>query len=151
MKDKVIVRYRTCHPILELQAWLGLALVAAGVTIGVIAAIMPPLLSHAHDARVVRMVDVTAYSPRVQETDSTPFINAEGLAVAEGQIAVSRDLFRAGWVFGRRVWIQGHGIYRISDLMNKRFRDRLDIFFFNTKDAKRFGQKKLVVALLGEE
>ena len=41
--------------------------------------------------------------------------------VRQGTIAVSRDLFDQGWVFGRKVRIEGLGIFEINDLMNKRF------------------------------
>lgn len=96
----------------------------------------------------VQAVTVTAYSPRVRETDSTPFVNASMQRVAEGQIAVSRDLFKSGWVFGKKVYIEGFGIFTIADLMNKRYEKRLDIFFNHTHKARKFGRKNLVAALL---
>lgn len=101
-----------------------------------------------HPVEKVKVLDVTAYSPRKIETDSDPHITASMKKVKQGQIAVSRDLFYKGWVFGKKVYIEGHGIYVIADLMHKRFSDRIDIFFPKTKDAKSFGKKQLRVALL---
>ena len=135
--------------LLTLQLYLVSALVAAGISLGLFSGVIIPLLIQKEDTRIIRVLSVTAYSPRVIETDSTPFINAFGSPVAEGQIAVSRDLFLAGWVFERRIWIQDMGVFVIMDRMNVRFKDSIDIFFFSTKRAKAFGRKKLVVALLG--
>jgi 3D (Asp-Asp-Asp) domain-containing protein len=99
------------------------------------------------DTRVLYLT-VTAYSPRKHETDSDPFITASMQPVREGGVAVSRDLFYAGWVFGREVYIEGYGIFVIADLMHKRKTNQIDIFRFNTKDALKFGRKTLRVALL---
>ncbi len=138
------------HPALEAQAWLFVALVAVGVSLVMFTIILKPLLDHRNDSQLIKPLTVTAYSPTVRETDSTPLINACNESVAEGQIAVSNDLWLAGWVCGKRVWVQGRGIYRISDRMNRRFKNRVDIFFFSTKDARRFGHKTLIVALLAD-
>ncbi len=97
----------------------------------------------------IERITVTAYSPRRRETDSSPFINAAMKKVREGDIAVSRDLFKAGWVFGKKVWVEGHGIYTIMDLMNRRFEKRADIFMMKTFKARKFGKKEdVIIALL---
>lgn len=96
----------------------------------------------------VLSVTVTAYSPRVQETNSDSFTTASMQPVKEGSIAVSRDLFYSGWVFGREVYIEGHGIFVITDLMHERKTQQIDIFRFNTNEALKFGRKTLRVALL---
>lgn len=99
--------------------------------------------------RSIERVTVTAYSPRRIETDSSPFINAAMKKVREGDIAVSRDLLEAGWVFGKKVWVEGHGIYTIMDLMHERKTKQVDIFMMKTFKARKFGVKKdVVVALL---
>lgn len=103
--------------------------------------------SKLRESRVLS-VTVTAYSPRVQETDSDPFITASMQPVREGGIAVSRDLFYSGWVFGRKVYIEGYGIFVITDLMHERKIQQIDIFRFNTNEALKFGRKTLRVALL---
>jgi len=98
----------------------------------------------------VKKIVVTAYSPRKAETDSTPYITASMTKVKHGIVAVSRDLFEQGLVFGKKVYIEGYGIYTIEDLMNERFTNRIDIFMFDTRKALKFGKKKLVVALLNK-
>ncbi len=95
-----------------------------------------------------KQLTVTAYSPRPQETDDTPGITASNTKVREGIVAVSRDLFRQGWVFGKKVYIKNHGIFTISDLMNKRKQKSMDIFMHNTNKALEFGRRKLEVILL---
>ena len=68
--------------------------------------------------------------------------------VRHGGIAVSRDLFKRGWSFGKKIYIEGYGVYEINDLMNERFKNHIDIFMWDTKKAKKFGKKELVVALI---
>lgn len=94
---------------------------------------------------------VTAYSPRKQETDSTPFINACNKRVAQGTVAVSRDLWAAGFTCGKKVLIQGHGYFIVQDKMNARWENRVDIFFNRTKHAYRFGTQRLVVGLVVDQ
>lgn len=48
----------------------------------------------------------------------------------------------------KKVYVKGHGIFEIADLMAKRHSKRLDIFIPNTEEAKRFGKKQTTVALL---
>jgi 3D (Asp-Asp-Asp) domain-containing protein len=84
-------------------------------------------------------VDVTAYSPRPRETDSTPFTTASNKRVQEGYIAISRDL-EAYLSFGDKVYIKDIGIFEVQDRMNRRWRKRVDLFFFDTKQALKFGK-----------
>ena len=94
------------------------------------------------------LLTVTAYSPRPQETDDTPFITASNSRVREGIVAVSPDLYRQGWKFGRKVYVENYGVYVIEDLMGKRTKKHLDIFFDDTENALEFGKRKLRVYLL---
>lgn len=96
-----------------------------------------------------RMLTVTAYSPTVGQTDSTPFTTASNCRVRDGIVAVSRDLFSKGWRFGRRVYVKGMGVYTIEDLMHRRKENQVDIFMFDTQEALEFGRRKLRVYLLG--
>jgi len=92
---------------------------------------------------------ISAYSPEPAQTDDSPFITASNHRVRDGIVAVSRDLYNKGWVFGREVYIKGLGVYIIDDLMHERKTDQLDIFMFSTAQAMRFGRKKMRVFLLG--
>jgi 3D (Asp-Asp-Asp) domain-containing protein len=91
---------------------------------------------------------VTAYNPSTEQCDDDPLIAASMRKVRSGTIAVSRDLFDQGWVFGRKVRIEGLGIFEINDLMNKRFHQRIDIFMWDESRAREFGRKNIKAALL---
>lgn len=100
-------------------------------------------------ATVVNAV-VTAYSPHRKQTDKDPHVAASMRKVREGTVAVSRDLFWDGWTFGRKVYIEGHGVFEINDLMNERYSCRIDVFRWSKEKAKQFGAVERRVALLGE-
>jgi len=106
------------------------------------------ILQKAMSAPPVRDVTVTAYNPTTSQCDADPLIAASMRKVRSGTIAVSRDLFNQGWVFGRKVRIEGLGIFEINDLMNKRFTQRVDIFMWDEGQARQFGKKNIKVALL---
>jgi 3D (Asp-Asp-Asp) domain-containing protein len=95
---------------------------------------------------IKKNIDISAYSPRVCETDSTPNITANNKNVREGIIAVSRDIFNlCGGEFGGVVVIPSLDLVLvIDDLMNERWKWRGDIFFFSTEKAIKFGLKKNV-------
>jgi 3D (Asp-Asp-Asp) domain-containing protein len=81
-------------------------------------------------------VTLTTYSPTSQECDSTPHITASGFKIDTVNpkkhriIAVSRDL-KKKWKFGTRVRIKNagkyNGIYTVKDVMNKRYKNRIDL------------------------
>ena len=96
----------------------------------------------------VRKVTVTAYNPTSDQCDDDPMVAASMRKVRPGTIAVSRDLFDQGWVFGRKVRIEGLGIFEINDLMNKRFSKRVDVFMWDEDQARAFGKRTSKVALL---
>lgn len=96
----------------------------------------------------VKEVTVTAYSPTVAECGPDPLTTASMSKVRPGIVAVSRDLFDEGWVFGKKVYVKGHGIFEIADLMSKRYTQRMDIFFPDTDQARQFGKRQITVALL---
>ena len=82
------------------------------------------------------VVTVTTYTPSVEECDSTPHITASGFKIdtlnpkRHKIIAVSRDLKRK-WKFGTKIRITGmgkhDGTYIVKDVMNKRYKKRIDI------------------------
>ena len=96
----------------------------------------------------IKDVTLTAYSPRIIECGPNPTTTASMTKVRPGIIAVSWDLYEQGWVFGKKVYVQGHGVFEIADLMHKRFKDRMDIFFPKTEDARRFGVQQATATLL---
>jgi|GEM_PF-5125084 len=102
------------------------------------------------EKKVVKPIEVTvtAYSPSKTETDSSPYITAFNKKVKPGTIAVSRDLFLAGWTPGRKVYIYQIGVFEIADLMHRRKSNHLDIFFWTRDQAIQFGIKKSRAILL---
>lgn len=99
----------------------------------------------------VRRVTVTAYTPCREECDADPDRTAAMLAPRPGMVAVSRDLFAAGWTFGRKVYVEGVGVLQIADLMHRRYENRIDVLMFDRHQARRFGVKKDRIAALIQE
>jgi 3D (Asp-Asp-Asp) domain-containing protein len=92
-------------------------------------------------------VTLTTYSPTAGETDSTPNITASGFKISKKHperhkiIAVSRDL-KKKWKFNTKIRITNggkyNGVYTVKDVMNKRYKKRVDILI-----GKRDKQIKL--------
>jgi 3D (Asp-Asp-Asp) domain-containing protein len=90
------------------------------------------------------IVTMTTYKATETETDSTPNITASGFKIDTNNakkhriIAVSRDL-KKKLKFGSKVRIEGagkyDGIYGVHDVMNKRYKKRIDILI-NTNDKQ---------------
>jgi 3D (Asp-Asp-Asp) domain-containing protein len=90
------------------------------------------------------IVTLTTYKASESETDSTPNITASGFKITNPKkhkiIAVSRDL-KKKYKFGQKVRITGagkyNGTYRVHDVMNKRYKKRIDILIgHNDKQTK---------------
>ena len=104
------------------------------------------LLTRKLRALAVRKVTVTFYTLSKSECDNTPYINALGRKPVIGRdVAVSRDLI---YLLGKYVYIEGFGVRRVTDLMNPRFKNRVDILVGNKRQAIKLGKienVKLVV------
>lgn len=90
------------------------------------------------------VVTMTTYHAKAGQTDSTPFVTASGYKINEKHperdriIAISRDLKKI-FKFGDSVLITNagkdyDGVYYIHDVMNKRFRKKIDILI-SSKDS----------------
>ena len=98
------------------------------------------------------IVTATTYTPSVEECDSTPLITASGFKINQRNpkrhriIAVSRDLKRK-YKFGTKVRIKGagkyDGTYTIRDVMNPRFRKRIDILIGKRDKQNKFKKVKI--------
>jgi len=98
------------------------------------------------------IVMVTTYSPTIEQTDSTPLVTASGYKINPSNpkrqriIAVSRDLKRK-YKFGKKVRITGigklSGTYTIRDVMNKRYKKRVDILIGENDKQTSFKKAKL--------
>jgi 3D (Asp-Asp-Asp) domain-containing protein len=95
----------------------------------------------------VDVVTLTTYTPTKRETDSSPNVTASGYKIDTANprkhriIAVSRDL-KKKWKFNQKVRIRKagkyNGVYTVKDVMNKRYKKRVDILI-----GKRDKQIKL--------
>ncbi len=96
----------------------------------------------------VIFVTMTAYSSTPDQTDSTPFITANGTRVRDGIIAA--NFLR----FGTKVKLpdySGDKIYEVTDRMNARYPDRADIWMETRDAAMDFGIRTLKMEILPAE
>lgn len=89
---------------------------------------------------------VTAYTSSPEETDDTPFITASGKSVGDGIVA--NNLLP----FGTKVRIPelyGDKIFTVQDRMHYRMGNyKIDIWFPDKTEAKKFGVKKATIEIL---
>ena len=90
---------------------------------------------------------VTGYSSSADETDDTPFITASGEWVKDGIVATNflpfNTKIKIPEIFGNKIFV-------VKDRMNRRFTDKMDIWFASKDLAKQFGKKKLQVQVIEE-
>ena len=106
-------------------------------------------LSKVADPIPNKMLTVTAYtSVELREFPEQQLLTASLSKPREGAVAVSRDLFKQGWVFGKKVYIKNHGIFTITDLMGNSKTKSVDIYMNDHDKALQFGKKQIEVVLL---
>jgi len=107
------------------------------------------LQNELHQAKELQFavpVNITAYNPVPDQTDDTPFITASADYVRDGIVALSYDLERTLELeFGDIVVLETRdgeflGEFEFQDRMNKRWRNKVDIFMWKVQDAKKFGK-----------
>jgi len=93
----------------------------------------------------IHYAHVTGYSSTVDQTDDTPFITASGAHVKDGIVA-------ANWLpLGTKIKIPelfGDKVFVVEDRMNKRFSDRLDVWFPDRESAQSLGKKYTKIIVL---
>ena len=95
-----------------------------------------------------RIIRVTGYTACVEECDDDPQMTASMKLVRPGKtVAVSRDLYKQGWTFGKRVWIEGYGEKEITDLMHERFKKKVDLLVASKKVANGINADRQAVLL----
>lgn len=81
----------------------------------------------------INNITITSYNNESKQTDNSPNIMASNRLVYEGAVAISRDLktkYKLKW--GDLIYIDTlQRYFVIEDLMNERFKNRIDIFSFN--------------------
>ena len=113
-------------------------------------------LSKAQSKNVITHVTLTYYQPVKEQCDKQPLVTADGSKInlhhlKKGKIkwcAISRDLL---YLFPKnkpkRVYIEGFGVYEVKDVMNKRFKHRIDILI-HPKDSRKISISKVKVKIL---
>lgn len=113
-------------------------------------------LSKAQSKNVITHVTLTYYQPVKEQCDKQPLVTADGSKInlhhlKKGKIkwcAISRDLL---YLFPKnkpkRVYIEGFGVYEVKDVMNKRFKHRIDILI-HPKDSRKISINKVKVKIL---
>lgn len=97
---------------------------------------------------------VTSYRSVPAQTDKSPFRTSTGEIVSPDGVAVSQDLLCKACLklhrrckhpevsqnlhYGNWLYIEGVGFKRINDVMNKRHKNRLDVWVNTLKDEKEF-------------
>jgi 3D (Asp-Asp-Asp) domain-containing protein len=99
------------------------------------------------------LVTATTYSNNPKETDSTPLITASGFKLdslnpaKHRVIAISRDL-KVKYKFGSKVRILNagsyNGIYFVQDLMNKRWKSKIDILINSNDKPTKLHNVKMI-------
>jgi 3D (Asp-Asp-Asp) domain-containing protein len=96
---------------------------------------------------ISKHVNITCYTSRKEETDVTPLHAANMSLVKPGSIAVSQDLKH---LVGKEVLVKGFGIFVVSDVMNSRYKRRIDIWSGNWQQAKEFGVQEGLLIYQGD-
>lgn len=96
-----------------------------------------------------KLLTVTAYTAvELTQSEDQQLLTASLTKPKEGAVAVSRDLFKQGWVFGKKVYIKNHGVFIITDLMGSSKNKSVDIFMNDHDRALQFGKRQIEVVLL---
>ncbi len=91
------------------------------------------------------VVTATAYSSTVDQTDDTPFITASGTHVRDGVAAANFLPF--GTVF-KIPDLYGNKIFIVEDRMNRRYQNRVDIWFSERQTALEFGIRQIRIEIV---
>ena len=91
-------------------------------------------------SQVLGSLMISAYSSTEDQTDSTPFITANGTRVEKGIVATNN------LPFGTEIKIEGLGDFEVQDRMNKRYQDNeIDIWMETREEALEFGKQEIMV------
>ena len=108
-------------------------------------AAVAPVPKARHIARVM-YVQSTGYNSEVAQTDDSPFITANGTHVRWGIVAANF------LPFGTKIKIPdyyGDQVFEVTDRMNKRYWERVDVWFPEHGQAVQWGVRKVKIEILG--
>ena len=90
-------------------------------------------------------VTSTGYNSLVEQTDSTPFIAADGTYVYDGMVAANFLPFGTKIMFPDQ--FPGK-VFTVHDRMAKRFSNRVDVWFEHKADAMQWGRRTVRIEVL---
>ena len=113
----------------------------------------------------VLILEATAYTSSPRETDSTPYVTATGARTRLGILAVSRDLLKElpygslvkledlgrwqdGQDAGRFNFLFKDVLFVVEDTMNRRFKQRVDVWLPDRSLALKFGRRRLKLTVI---
>ncbi len=91
------------------------------------------------------VVVITGYSSTPDQTDDTPFITASGAHVEDGIVAANFLPFNTKVQIPK---LFGDKVFVVKDRMNRRFSDRMDIWFADRSTALKFGKRTAEIVVL---
>lgn len=121
--------------------------ITTGTSAGTTIQVLPDGLNATNTVVSVLSMRITAYASVPDETDSTPFITADGTHVGPGEVA-SNIL-----PFGTRIEIPalfGDEIFTVHDRMSPRIKNTIDIWMPSVAKAIYFGAQHTTVVVLGD-
>ena len=107
-------------------------------------------LNRSHSEELARYTNltmrVTAYTASTRECDKDPGVTAINKEAKPGiTVAVSRD---RAYMLNKSIWIEGLGVWHVTDVMNKRYDNSIDILVKHREIATAWGvQKRRVVQI----
>jgi 3D (Asp-Asp-Asp) domain-containing protein len=101
----------------------------------------------------IENITLTTYRPSIKETDANPDVTASGFKIdlktpeKHKILAVSRDLKKKfKWGSKVRIFNAGrfNGVYRVHDVMNKRYKKRIDVLIGWKQKATKLNNVKII-------
>jgi len=99
-----------------------------------------------------KIVEMSAYTSRVAETDNSPCISADGTNICEydGCVVASND-----YAFGTVIDVEGFGLCEVRDRMNSRYafektgKYNMDVYMkYDLEKALKFGRKNVKITII---
>ncbi len=96
---------------------------------------------------LVKRVEISAYTSRMEETDSTPHVTAAGTKTRRGVVATNF------LPFGTRIRIPeigGSRIFVVEDRMSRRYRNHVDVWVPKVSEARKIGRRRVTIVILSQ-
>lgn len=95
--------------------------------------------------RKTYMVELSAYSSEIAQTDASPFITANGSYVRDGIVA--SNMFPFGTAL-KIPSLYGDKIFVVEDRMNTRYQHNVDIWFASKAAAVKLGRRLVKIEVI---